>query len=440
MLRDNPYVIGSDDTPFQTVDTQTDKERSIEPHIRMHGEFLQLAKRSQLYIEPVVIKGLGIVMQTETIDVPDITHDPSSKEWQRSFVWKTDSSDTYTCTIDFHALTMKIEKQTPHAHPAVYMARISRFAPHHAEYRDDTLHIDAQMVLDSVSTLVSPFETHNELHQLTMQMKSDILRISDKNASQKERLESVVQLTNDLQKCREYPELSGLITIYMGTQPDTEVNVGYNQSAVIDFIRKMIERYPDRIESPIKNESTHLDRRDPIEPKNQYQYVDLGIVQDYALNSNNSVDDYNLTYVSRCTGMAKSTLSSLRTGNKSIDSLTISTASILTQIGEIYYLKKLIDQADSHTPNKHSNNYWSFDIHTLNGVHTVDYENKKQAHRDRKNVLSILKGGEPRVLDLGTQQSSGRQLSIYLSANQSANTVEPSFYGVSGLYTRKKTP
>lgn len=207
----------------------------------------------------------------------------------------------------------------------------------------------------------------------------------------------------------------------------------------------MAKTYKSRLESPIANK---IDRNihpmfDQI-PKEKHQgLVDLRMIKDYALNADGNVDEYDLTYVTQCTGIAKSTVSSLRTGNKSIDSLTIPTASLLTQMGEIYYLKRLKTWAKSAPSpfDVDSGTYWSFDIHTLHGVYTVDYTDKHHAHLDRNDVLSVLNDGQAKVLDLGDDQPDCRQFAVYLSKHtiEAGNgSIGCPLYGVSGLYTTEK--
>jgi len=296
------------------------------------------------------------------------------------------------------------------------------------------------------------------LYTIAQRMFDDVLLTANKQASAKERTAAVDRLATDLRTCANDPELDELTAVYRDTKPKTEVNVGYDQVAASKFIAKLAHRYNRRLESPLVSDVDNhtYSRHDQTYKDKHPMFVALATVEDYGLNINGHVDHYDLTYVSQCTGIAKSTLSSLRTGNKAIDSLTIPTASLLTQMGEIYYFKQLKNQAlnasspfDSDANHESADEafhgdvsvYWSFDLHTVYGTHTVDYTDKHAAERDQSTMVSALTDDEPNLCKLGEKDPACRQFTGYLSGSgntSSNNATGCPLYGVSGVYLTTK--
>lgn len=432
MLNTNPYVIGPNDNLFQATHPETDETLNVTPQTRMHGELLQIIEGCTIHIEPFVVDGIGSIRQPQRINAPTIDGynqrhlgraNKGSDKWLRSFVCESDTG-TYTCTIDFYDRSIILERQPADEKKAAkYKILVSRFIPDAVTYADGQTHINLTVLIDFVTTLVSPFEKHNKLYALAKQMHYDVLLISNKQNSKNERLEALDRLREDLKTCIDDPDLDELTSIYRDTKPSTLTNTGYDQVAVSKFIAKMGHIYSNRRESPIAGNI-----------RKHAGVVDLNMIQTYGLNIGENVINYDLTYVSQCTGIAKSTLSSLRTGNKSIDSLTIATASLLTQIGEVYYLKQLKEQLIMFDKGS-SSTAWSFDIYTTHVTKTVDYVDEHTAQNHRNDVINILTGGQSRVLKLGSERQGYRQAAMYLSGHQhSVGTL----HGVSEIYTTKK--
>ena len=114
--------------------------------------------------------------------------------------------------------------------------------------------------------------------KIAEEMTNDILLISDRQNSQKERLAAVSRLRENLARCAMDKNLDVLTAIYRDTMPTTKVNVGYDQVAASEFITMFRHLYPKPNEAVQHEEDAVSDHESSV---NQ---ADVQITEDQKMN------------------------------------------------------------------------------------------------------------------------------------------------------------
>lgn len=85
--------------------------------------------------------------------------------------------------------------------------------------------------------------TRNAYAELATSMHDDIIFISDKSQPKYLQYCAVKHLKQALEDCLWDKRLDHLTVIYRHTEPNTDVNVGYDQKAVSIFVNEMMVAY-----------------------------------------------------------------------------------------------------------------------------------------------------------------------------------------------------
>lgn len=139
-----------------------------------------------------------------------------------------------------------------------YVTKTERFDYHnHPNYVDEKTNINSLYttpnIIDSMDwKILAHFlinapdvkKDRDPYWKIAQDMQNNILTISNTDLSSDERFEAIDILKAELDQCIQDENLNDLTKIYRNTEPTTDINVGYDQNAVSDFVTAMLRQYP----------------------------------------------------------------------------------------------------------------------------------------------------------------------------------------------------
>jgi len=120
--------------------------------------------------------------------------------------------------------------------------------------------------------------------QKALNMKDLILNISNTKLDQDTRLAAIKTLKEELVKCILDPNLNDLTKIYKDTQPTTDINVGFDQQAVSDFVVAFMHQYPKPADLQLEHRDIDYHKFDAEKDNKPFEFmneIDKGALNDY---------------------------------------------------------------------------------------------------------------------------------------------------------------